>query len=129
MPDRRSSAAAWGARGRRAVSRARQEAAIRGYRSRKVAVVLGNCQASPVAGLLAASRSFSRSFEIVPVPAVHRIEANQMPWLRRLLRRTALLIAQPIKTGYRDAGLGLDELSGELPTEARIVRWAPLYWD
>jgi hypothetical protein len=98
-------------------------------RRRPIAVVLGNCQAAALGQLLSESRRYTNAYDLVSVPAVHRISARQVPTLKRLLARTDLLIAQPINDGYRELGLGLDELRAGLPTCARVLTWAPLYWD
>jgi hypothetical protein len=112
-----------------AVRLIRFEASVHRPRRRPIAVVIGNCQAAAVEQLLSASRPFTEAYDLVSVPAVHRVSARQVPTLKRLLARTRLLIAQPVNNGYRGLGLGLDELKADMPSDARVLTWAPLYWD
>lgn len=86
-----------------------------------LALVWGNCQAESVRVLLATSAS--SGFTPVRVPPVHEIGRADLPHLARLLTRTGLLAAQPVRDGYRGLPLGTDELAAGLPPGARTVRW------
>ncbi|WP_165068490.1 WcbI family polysaccharide biosynthesis putative acetyltransferase [Marisediminicola senii] len=84
---------------------------------RPVVVVHGNCQAESTRIMLDAD-----DVTAVRIPPVHELVATDLPYLERLLRRTDLLVTQPVRDGYRDLPLGTAELSALLPTTARVVR-------
>lgn len=86
-----------------------------------LALVWGNCQAESVRVLLATSPSSGHT--PVRVPPVHEIGRADLPHLARLLARTGLLAAQPVRDGYRGLPLGTAELAAGLPAGARVVRW------
>lgn len=86
-----------------------------------VALVHGNCQAESLRVLLAGSPTFAP--RPVRVPPVHELTADDLPHLHALLARTALLLSQPVRDGYRDLPLGTAELAAHLPAGARVLRW------
>src|SRR5437588_1043550 len=77
---------------------------------RPLCLISGNCQAEPIRALLVASAEFADGYEAVRIPAVHEISASQMASLRRVLRAASLIVAQPIKDGYRGLPLGTQEV-------------------
>lgn len=86
-----------------------------------VTVVVGNCQAESLRVLLAGSAD--RSAPAVRIPPVHELTAADLPPLRRLLARTAVLLSQPVRDDYRDLPLGTRQLAAALPRGARVLRW------
>ncbi|GLP78213.1 hypothetical protein TUM20983_53230 [Mycobacterium antarcticum] len=89
--------------------------------SRPLWVVVGNCQAEALRLVL--DGVADRPYATVRMPAVHELEPSDLPALRRLLGRAAVLLSQPIRDGYRELPLGTAELAAELPGSARVVRW------
>lgn len=67
-------------------------------------LVLGNCQAESVRIMLDAPDA-----PTVRVPPVHEMTAEEMPLLRRLLRRADFVVTQPIRRDYRDLPLGTEQ--------------------
>lgn len=86
-----------------------------------LALAWGNCQAESLRVLLATVPGLP--FTPVRVPPVHEITDDDLPHLGRLLARTGLLAAQPVRDGYRGLPLGTAELAAALPPGARTVRW------
>jgi Polysaccharide biosynthesis enzyme WcbI len=76
-----------------------------------VCLVYGNCQAEPLRQMLAASPSFSERFRTVRVPSAHTVTAEQRDRLARAMSRATLVVAQPVKDGYKGLGLGTRELT------------------
>ncbi len=94
---------------------------------RPLALVHGNCQAESLRILLD-----DPTLATVRVPPVHELCAGDLPHLRRLLARTAVLVAQPVRDGYRGLPVGTAELRAQLGARARVVvvpviRFAGLY--
>jgi hypothetical protein len=92
-----------------------------------IAIVLGNCQAESIRIMLDGG-----GLSTVRIPPVHEIEHNDLPHLDRLLKRTALLVSQPIRDDYRGLPLGVRQVSARLPASSRtalvpVVRFAGLY--
>lgn len=85
-----------------------------------IAFVHGNCQAEALRVLLAASPTFP--CPTVRVPPVHELTADDVPSLRALARRTAILVAQPVRDDYRDLPLGTRQVADLLPRDARVLR-------
>lgn len=96
---------------------------------RPLCLVYGNCQAEPIRVLLASSPEFAARYETIRIPAVHEINAVQLRMLERLLRSTSLLIAQPIKEGYRQMSLGLHEILRYTPPSCQVIRFPNLRYD
>ncbi|ANY08885.1 WcbI family polysaccharide biosynthesis putative acetyltransferase [Pseudonocardia sp. HH130630-07] len=86
-----------------------------------LALVWGNCQAESLRVLLATVPDLP--FAPVRIPPVHEIVDADLPHLRRVLARTALLASQPVRDGYRGLPLGTAEVGAALPGGARVVRW------
>lgn len=80
------------------------------------ALVYGNCQAEALRVLLAPSLP---DLDVVRLPPVHELTAADLPSLSRLLDRAVLLVAQPVRAGYRDLPLGTAEVAGR--TRAQLV--------
>jgi len=86
-----------------------------------LALVHGNCQAGSLRVLLDGSPTFP--YRAVRMPPVHELTADDLPALYALLPRTALLVSQPVRDGYRDLPLGTAELAAGLPRGAQVLRW------
>ena len=86
---------------------------------RPLGFVHGNCQAEALRVVLAGSPTFP--WQLVRVPPVHELEAADLPALGRLAGASSLLLAQPVRAGYRGLPLGTGELA--LEPAARVVRW------
>lgn len=96
---------------------------------RPVLVVHGNCQAESLRVLLAGGPSPVRT---VRVPPVHELTAEDLPHLDRLLAEVDVLVAQPVRDGYRGLPLGTAEVLARAPRRPRLVvvpilRWAALH--
>ena len=89
-----------------------------------VVIVHGNCQAESVRVLL--DRAPELAGRTVRIPPVFEMTATDLPHLRRLLDRCAVLVSQPVRDGYGGLPLGTRELADLLPTGARVVRWPVL---
>lgn len=105
-----------------------RELARGGEAGREIAVVLGNCQAEPLAQLLR-SGPVSERFEIVSIPPVHLIDADQTEALHHILRRAGLLVAQRVRDGYRGLEIGTAELERSLPDAATRVHFPVMYFE
>lgn len=84
-------------------------------------LVVGNCQAEALR--LVVDGVQDAPYATVRMPPVHELERSDLAALHRLLRRTAVLVCQPIRPGYRNLPIGTDEMVAELPASARVVRW------
>ncbi|RBY81427.1 hypothetical protein DQ239_02245 [Blastococcus sp. TF02-09] len=96
---------------------------------RPLALVHGNCQAESLRVLLDGDASPVRT---VRVPPVHELTAADLPHLDRLLAEVDVLVAQPVRDGYRGLPLGTAEVLGRAGRRPRIVvvpiiRWAALH--
>jgi hypothetical protein len=96
---------------------------------RPLVVVHGNCQAESLRVLLDGSASAVRT---VRMPPVHELTAEDLPHLDRLLAEVDVLVAQPVRAGYRGLPVGTAELLGRAsrgphPVVVPIVRWAALH--
>ena len=94
---------------------------------RPLLLVHGNCQAESLRIMLTGA-----DVEAVRIPPVHELTAADVPHLQRLLRRTAILVSQPIHDDYHALPLGSRQLAALLPPGARsatvpVVRFAGLY--
>lgn len=88
-------------------------------------VVLGNCQAEALRILLDADDAPYRG---VRLPAVHELEADDLPFLRDLLGRSAYAVMQPVAKDYRGLPIGTEQLQALLPAHARVVRIPVLFY-
>lgn len=79
-----------------------------------VGLVHGNCQAEALRVLL--------GHGFVRMPPVHELTAEDLPHLHGLLARCDVLVAQPVRDGYRDLPLGTSQLAARLPRGARTIR-------
>ena len=93
-----------------------------------VCIVYGNCQGPALAEVLRASPAFAAEYEVAHVPAVHTITSAQRAELEQLVGRAALIVAQPVKSGFRKMQLGTDEITAAAPTGCRIIRWPVLFY-
>lgn len=84
-------------------------------------VVYGNCQAEALRIMLDSVPD--APYRTVRMPAVHELEATDVPHLQRLVARVARVLAQPVADGYRDLPLGTGEIAAWLPAGGRLVRW------
>lgn len=96
---------------------------------RPLLVVHGNCQAEALRVLLAGGASPVRT---VRLPPVHELTAEDLPHLDRLLAEVDVLVAQPVRDGYRDLPLGTAEVLARAARRPRpvlvpIIRWAALH--
>lgn len=117
---------------RSAIRRAKVNLTMRcgGSASRRpVAVVYGNCQAAAVRQVLAMNPEFVESFNLVAVPAAHEVDQGQLRALSGLLRRTSLLLTQPIRSDYRGLPLGTEQIISQCPSDLTIVRYPSMYYE
>lgn len=84
-------------------------------------LVVGNCQAEALRQVLDAVPD--RPYRTVRIPPVHELGLSDLPHLDTLLARSAVLISQPIRDGYRDLPLGTSELAERLSPSATCIRW------
>jgi len=93
---------------------------------RPLGLVYGNCQAEALRVLLEGSPTFP--WQLVRMPPVHELTAEDLDPLRRLLAASTLLVAQPVKDGYRGLPLGVAEVAGALAPGAQVVRWPVVFY-
>ncbi len=91
-----------------------------------VLIVLGNCQAEALRRLISSVPDPALPSS-VRIPPVFELTEEDLPHLRRLLARTAVLVAQPVARDYRGMPLGTEQLAEMLPQGARQVRIPVLY--
>lgn len=82
-------------------------------------VVWGNCLAESVRVCLG-SHAHEPDLDTVRIPPVHELTAEDLPHVRRLLAGTDVLLAQPVRDGYRDLPLGTDEAAALMPSGGRV---------
>lgn len=88
-------------------------------------LVVGNCQAEATRLLLASSGAV-RSFR---VPPVHEWTAEDLARAQELLRRTDVLVTQPVRDDYRGLACGTGQLAQWLPATGRTVVYPVLRFD
>jgi hypothetical protein len=91
------------------------------HQTRPLWLVWGNCQAEAVRRVLDAVPD--RPYRTARVPPVHELRAADMSCLNTLLGQTAVLLTQPVRTGYRDLPIGVADLMKRLPAGATVLRW------
>ncbi|GAA2054215.1 hypothetical protein GCM10009722_10380 [Williamsia deligens] len=89
-------------------------------------LVWGNCQAEALRVVLNSLNT--TPLRTVRVPPVHELTPSDLPHLERLLRRTRAVLSQPVRAGYRDLPIGLDDLRERLASDAVVVRWPVVRW-
>lgn len=99
-----------------------------GRADREIAVVLGNCQADPLARILR-SGPLAANYEFVRIPPVHLIDGPGVEALRRVLPRTSLFIGQRVRDGYRGLPIGTEESERLLPASATRVHFPVMYYE
>lgn len=97
---------------------------------RPFAVIHGNCQAEALR--VALSGADPDGPFVVRVPPVHELTAPDVPHLQRTYSAAAILIAQPVRDGYRDLPVGTQEIGRLLGPDARtvvipVMRWNALH--
>lgn len=83
-------------------------------------VVWGNCQAAPVAALLAAPLA-ECGLRVEPTEPVFLADETEVARVHDLVRSSAFLVSQPIGDDYRIAGSSTARLARLLPTDGRLV--------
>lgn len=91
---------------------------------RPLLLVWGNCQAEALRILL--SSDPAAPMRTVRVPPVHELESSDLPHVDRLLRRTSVLLTQPVRAGYRSLPLGVQDLVDTLSPGTTVMRWPVL---
>jgi len=94
---------------------------------RRIGVIMGNCQAESLRVALG-----DEDVRFLRVPPVHELEADDMPYLARILARTDVFVTQPIRDDYRGLPLGSEQMRALLPAGAKtttvpVIRFAGLY--
>jgi hypothetical protein len=92
-----------------------------------VLAVLGNCQSEALRQLISSGPASSAVPPSVRIPPVFELTEEDLPHLRRVLSRTSVLVAQPVREGYRGLPLGTDQLAELQPAGATAVRIPALY--
>jgi Polysaccharide biosynthesis enzyme WcbI len=93
----------------------------------EVLVVLGNCQSEALRQLIGSGPESSAVPPSVRIPPVFELTEEDLPHLRRVLSSTSVLVAQPVRVGYRGLALGTGQLMEHLPAGATTVRIPALY--
>lgn len=91
---------------------------------RPLVAVTGNCQAGSIRRLLESTGEA----DAVLIPPVHELTADDLPHLARILGRARVLVAQPVRDGYRGLPIGWREQAALLPAGATVVRYPVLRW-
>lgn len=89
-------------------------------------VVWGNCQAEPLAHLLAAPLA-EAGLRVEFVPPVFLIDEEGLQGVHELVARSALLLAQPVRDEYRIPGCGTAQLAELLPQSGRLVTFPVIF--
>ncbi|MBY6364142.1 WcbI family polysaccharide biosynthesis putative acetyltransferase [Rhodococcoides corynebacterioides] len=84
-------------------------------------IVLGNCQAEALRVVL--DTVSDAPFTSVRMPPVHELTESDVAHLEALATRAQVLLAQPVRSGYRDLPIGTDDVAAHLPDGARVLRW------
>jgi hypothetical protein len=84
-------------------------------------LVWGNCQAEALRQVLDAVPG--RPYRTARIPPVHELQRCDLPYLEELLAHTAVLLTQPVRTGYRDLPIGVADLLERIPRRAAVLRW------
>ena len=87
---------------------------------RPLGLVHGNCQAEALRVVLAGAAGLP--WQLVRVPPVHELAVEDLPALDALLAQSTLLVAQPVRNGYRGFPLGTAEIVARLAAGASVVR-------
>lgn len=89
-------------------------------------VVWGNCQAEPLARLLTDPLA-RHGLRVELVPPVFLVDDRGLQQVQDLVRRSALLISQPVRDEYRVRGCGTSQLAALLPPGGRLVTVPVIY--
>ncbi|GAC01513.1 hypothetical protein GONAM_28_00150 [Gordonia namibiensis NBRC 108229] len=87
---------------------------------RGLLVVWGNCQAEALRIVLSSSPDLP--FRTVRVPPVHEIESTDLARVEHLIRRAAIVVSQPVRSGYRGFPIGTSDLA-DLAPSASVIVW------
>ncbi|MCX2162507.1 WcbI family polysaccharide biosynthesis putative acetyltransferase [Corynebacterium auriscanis] len=79
--------------------------------------VIGNCQAESLRKLLMSTGHF----ESHRIPPVHELTTTDMPWFGELLKRSDVVVAQPIRDDYRGLPVGTAQAFATAPPHAQQV--------
>ncbi|OFT90789.1 MULTISPECIES: WcbI family polysaccharide biosynthesis putative acetyltransferase [Corynebacterium] len=79
--------------------------------------VIGNCQAESLRKLLMGTGHF----ESHRIPPVHELTTADMPWFGELLKRSDVVVAQPIRDDYRGLPVGTAQAFATAPPHAQQV--------
>lgn len=94
-----------------------------------IALVYGNCQAEALRRILLSHPGMARTFHLLRVPAVHEITRRELALIQRLLPRVEVLIAQPVKSDYRDMPLGTEQVVDRIARGATVVRYPVAFFE
>ncbi|MBA3523538.1 MAG: hypothetical protein H0T85_03075, partial [Geodermatophilaceae bacterium] len=89
-------------------------------------VVWGNCQAEPIARLLAEPLR-RHGLQVVDVPPVFLVDDTGLERVHELVSRAAALLTQPVREEYRIPGCGAAQLSAMLPADGRCLTFPVTY--
>ena len=95
---------------------------------RRLCVVYGNCQAEGLGDVLSSSPAFAEEYRVAAIPAVHMLSSSELRDLEQLIAGASLIVAQPVRPGYRGMGLGTDEVTAAAPSGCRVIRFPVLYY-
>lgn len=84
-------------------------------------LVYGNCQAEALRVLLAGSKQLG--WQTVRIPPVFELTAADVPFVRRLARRSQILLSQPVVENYHNLPLGTDDVAGMMNPGSSVIRW------
>jgi hypothetical protein len=68
---------------------------------KKKFTIYGNCQARVLAEILLTSNSFSQKYKYIPLKAVHEMTKDDIPTLRKILKKSDLIIYQIINESFK----------------------------
>ncbi|MGU3432952.1 WcbI family polysaccharide biosynthesis putative acetyltransferase [Actinomycetes bacterium M1A6_2h] len=91
---------------------------------RPLVLILGNCQAEALRVVL--DEVTDKPYRTMRIPPVHELTDSDVPHVRRAAAKTATLLTQPIRSGYRDLPIGTDDVVAHIPATASVVRWPVL---
>lgn len=91
---------------------------------RPLLVVWGNCQAEALR--IVVSSAADLPYRTVRVPPVHELTDSDLPHVRDLMARCAVLLSQPVRSGYRGLPIGTDDVDALRSTRAEKIVWPVL---
>ena len=97
--------------------------------SRKRCLIYGNCQVHSLAAALSSNPLFASTYKLSPIKTVHTLNREETSILLKYVKKTDLLIYQPVKRGYRAIPeLSTNFLKAQMKPNAKAVAVPSMYF-